>query len=71
MRRFHLRPVRLLAALAILAVGAGVATAACARDWSTVRIGVDPTYKPFTYKTPDGAADGLRRRYRECTVRHR
>ena len=33
--------------------------AAEARDWSTVRVGVDATYKPFTYKTPDGRLTGF------------
>lgn len=32
---------------------------AVARDWSTVRIGVDATYKPFTFKTPDGRLAGF------------
>ncbi len=30
-----------------------------ARDWSQLRIGVDATYKPFTYKTPDGKLTGF------------
>src|ERR1700712_4239166 len=34
-------------------------TAASARDWSAVRIGVDATYKPFTFKTPDGKLTGF------------
>ena len=32
---------------------------AAARDWSAVRIGVDATYKPFTYKTADGQLAGF------------
>ncbi len=32
---------------------------AAARDWSSVRIGVDATYKPFTFKTPDGRFTGF------------
>ncbi len=51
------RPVLLWTA-ALLAVGALVG-AAQARDWSTVRIGVDATYKPFTFKTPDGKLTGF------------
>ena len=35
------------------------APAAFARDWSNVRIGVDATYKPFTFKTPDGKLTGF------------
>jgi len=47
--------VRLLAVLFCLLCGAN----AQARDWSTIRVGVDPTYKPFTYKTPDGQVTGF------------
>ena len=36
-----------------------VAGEASARDWNTIRIGVDATYKPFTYKTPDGRLAGF------------
>lgn len=32
---------------------------AVARDWSTIRIGVDATYKPFTFKTADGRLTGF------------
>jgi arginine/ornithine transport system substrate-binding protein len=49
------RILRLLAAAAFLLLSAN----APARDWSTIRIGVDPTYKPFTYKTPDGQIAGF------------
>ncbi len=35
------------------------ATPVDARDWSTIRIGVDATYKPFTYKSPDGQLTGF------------
>ena len=30
-----------------------------ARDWTAVRIGVDATYKPFTFKTADGQLTGF------------
>ena len=36
-----------------------IATHAAARDWSEIRIGVDPAYKPFTYKTDDGKLAGF------------
>ena len=51
------RPALCLAAscFALMAV----AGAAKARDWSAVRIGVDATYKPFTFKTPDGQLTGF------------
>jgi arginine/ornithine transport system substrate-binding protein len=32
---------------------------ASAKEWTVIRIGVDPTYKPFTYKTPDGQVAGF------------
>ena len=35
------------------------ANPSCARDWSNVRIGVDATYKPFTYKTAEGKLTGF------------
>jgi arginine/ornithine transport system substrate-binding protein len=38
---------------------AGWSGAAQARDWSSIRIGVDATYKPFTFKTPDGKLTGF------------
>jgi arginine/ornithine transport system substrate-binding protein len=37
----------------------GFALDAAARDWSTIRIGVDATYKPFTFKTADGQLTGF------------
>jgi arginine/ornithine transport system substrate-binding protein len=53
-----MRPFR--AALFLFVALVGVATNdALARDWSTIRIGVDATYKPFTYKTPDGKLTGF------------
>ncbi|MEO8936147.1 MAG: ABC transporter substrate-binding protein [Burkholderiaceae bacterium] len=51
------RLVAMLAASSIATAGApGVAQA---RDWSSIRIGVDATYKPFTFKTPDGKLTGF------------
>jgi arginine/ornithine transport system substrate-binding protein len=44
---------------AALALSSVVTATAVARDWSTVRIGVDATYKPFTYKSPDGKLTGF------------
>ena len=47
-------------ATVVLALGLAVpASPAFARDWSHVRIGVDATYKPFTYKSPDGKLTGF------------
>ena len=55
MRRSRSSLVRAALVVAML-VAAG---AAAARDWNAIRIGVDPTYKPFTYKTPDGQVTGF------------
>ncbi|MGI9024708.1 MAG: ABC transporter substrate-binding protein [Burkholderiaceae bacterium] len=44
----------------VLAAGlTALASPAFSRDWSNVRIGVDATYKPFTYKSPDGQLTGF------------
>ncbi len=43
----------------LLATALLLAGPAHARDWSTVRVGVDATYRPFTYKTPDGQLTGF------------
>lgn len=49
---------KLIAAIAIaaLAVSAGVAQA---KDWSTIRFGVDASYPPFESKGPDGKLVGF------------
>lgn len=41
--------------IAILAI----ATSACAKDWSTVRFGVDASYPPFESKSADGKLVGF------------
>jgi arginine/ornithine transport system substrate-binding protein len=46
-------------AAVLLGVSLLASGAALARDWNTIRIGVDPTYKPFTFKTPDGQLTGF------------
>jgi histidine transport system substrate-binding protein len=38
---------------------AAIATGVCAKDWKTVRIGVDPSYAPFESKAPDGKVVGF------------
>jgi lysine/arginine/ornithine transport system substrate-binding protein len=43
-------------AIAALAVSAGVAQA---KDWTTIRFGVDPSYAPFESKGPDGKVVGF------------
>lgn len=30
-----------------------------AKEWKEIRVAIDPTYKPFTYKTADGKPTGL------------
>ncbi|SMG00669.1 ABC transporter substrate-binding protein [Burkholderia singularis] len=49
---------KILAALTVtlLAVSAG---SAYAKDWSTIRFGVDPSYQPFESKGPDGKVVGF------------
>jgi arginine/ornithine transport system substrate-binding protein len=44
----------LIALMSLTALGT-----AAAKEWTVIRIGVDPTYKPFTYKTPDGQVTGF------------
>ena len=44
------------AAIAALAVSAGVAQA---KNWTTIRFGVDPSYAPFESKAPDGTLVGF------------
>jgi len=56
--RLSRRSTTWLLAAALLSTVA-VVNPAAARDWSTVRIGVDATYKPFTYKSPDGKLTGF------------
>ncbi|MDR5806895.1 ABC transporter substrate-binding protein [Caballeronia sp. LZ019] len=43
------------AALALMAAS----TMATAKEWSTIRVGVDPTYPPFESVTKDGAVQGF------------
>ncbi len=49
-----LKKTLFLAALAI-----GLSAPASAKDWSQIRVAVDLTYKPFTYKTDDGKPTGF------------
>jgi len=44
----------LLGALAL-----GLSFGAVAKDWKEIRVAIDPTYKPFTYKTDDGKPTGF------------
>ena len=46
---------KLLFALAV----AGVALAASAQEKDVLRVAIDPTYEPFTYKTADGTPTGF------------
>ncbi len=56
-RTVPLRVAGFLASVALLL--AATTVAAQARDWNAVRIGVDATYKPFTFKTADGRLTGF------------
>ena len=38
---------------------AGWSGLANAKEWKTIRVAIDPTYKPFTYKTDDGKPTGF------------
>jgi arginine/ornithine transport system substrate-binding protein len=44
----------LMAALAL-----GVSLSASAKEWKEIRVAIDPTYKPFTFKTADGKPTGF------------
>ncbi|QNM98607.1 ABC transporter substrate-binding protein [Chitinimonas koreensis] len=41
------------------AIALAMSVAASAKDWKEVRVAIDATYKPFTYKTPDGKPTGF------------
>ncbi|QDQ25130.1 ABC transporter substrate-binding protein [Chitinimonas arctica] len=41
------------------AIALALSVAASAKEWKEVRVGIDATYKPFTYKTPDGKPTGF------------
>ncbi|MGI4857195.1 MAG: ABC transporter substrate-binding protein [Janthinobacterium lividum] len=51
----HRRALALSLSLALLAVSG----AAAAKDWSTIRIGIDPTYPPFESLAKDGSIKGF------------
>jgi arginine/ornithine transport system substrate-binding protein len=57
--RFRSIRLSLRSTACLLAAALSLSSVAMARDWSSVRIGVDATYKPFTYKTPDGKLTGF------------
>jgi lysine/arginine/ornithine transport system substrate-binding protein len=44
---------------ATLAVSACLSTVAHAKEWSTIRFGVDASYPPFESKAPDGTLVGF------------
>ncbi|MEM5329340.1 ABC transporter substrate-binding protein [Paraburkholderia sp. JHI2823] len=45
--------------LALCIAMLAIATSACAKDWSTVRFGVDASYPPFESKSTDGKLVGF------------
>ena len=51
--------IHVAAAAAVLAIAAGAAEAQEAKEWTTVRIGVDATYPPFEFTGPDGQIQGF------------
>ena len=45
--------------LVLGAIALGLSFAASAKEWKEIRVAIDPTYKPFTYKTDDGKPTGF------------
>ncbi len=41
------------------AVALAMSATVSAKEWKEVRVAIDPTYKPFTYKTADGQPTGF------------
>ena len=41
------------------AVALGLSFGVAAKEWKEIRVAIDPTYKPFTYKTDDGKPTGF------------
>jgi len=50
---------KLVLCIAMALVATGVATTASAKEWKTIRIGVDASYAPFESKAPDGQLIGF------------
>ena len=42
------------------AVALAMSVSVSAKEWKEVRVAIDPTYKPFTFKTADGKPTGFR-----------
>jgi arginine/ornithine transport system substrate-binding protein len=45
--------------LVLGALALGLSLSATAKDWKEIRVAIDPTYKPFTFKTADGKPTGF------------
>lgn len=45
--------------LVLGALALGLTGLAWAKEWTTIRVAIDATYKPFTYKTDDGKPTGF------------
>lgn len=45
--------------LLLAAMALGVSLSASAKEWKEIRVAIDPTYKPFTFKTADGKPTGF------------
>ncbi|MGQ5523212.1 ABC transporter substrate-binding protein [Chitinimonas sp. PSY-7] len=41
------------------AIALVLSVAASAKEWKEIRVAIDATYKPFTYKTPEGTPTGF------------
>lgn len=53
-RRFSITTAAFAGLVALVLSGA-----ACAKQWTDIRVGIDAAYKPFTYKTDDGQFTGF------------
>ena len=45
--------------LVLGAVALAMSVSVSAKEWKEVRVAIDPTYKPFTFKTADGKPTGF------------
>ncbi len=44
---------------AVLGLGLAISGTSMAKDWKEIRVAIDPTYKPFTFKTAEGKPTGF------------
>jgi len=51
--------VKLMASCVLMATSFAMSCAASAKDWTTIRVGIDPTYPPFESLAKDGSVMGF------------